>query len=635
MVERMLCTISHRGPDGTVVWADGPVGLGHAAHCTTPEADAEDWPLISAPSGTVLVADARIDNRADLLRTLDPSSNGEGIVTDAALIAAAYERWGRDCPGHLIGDFAFALWDEREHRLFCVRDAVGTRPLFYAHTEDTFAFGSEIKALFPCPTVRRTVNEDRIAEYLLGIFVDESTTFYRDVHRLRPGHALTVTPDGLKTWQYWSWDPEREIDLPSDEAYAEAFRAHFDEAVRCRLRRNQPVGSYLSGGLDSSSITVTARDQVRAQGGGPLRTYSTIYDQFPACDERPYMQAVLEQGGFEPHFFWGDDVDRLGTLGDMLDVHDEPFFAPNLATPWAEFPRIRGSGTSVLLDGHGGDEVVSRGAGRLHDLARTGEWGTLGSEIWKAADRRGGDYGVRLWGRLVDHYGLQPWVAARPWARRLYGWARGLLGNGPGGEAREKPGCLLAKSVRAQASVKASRRRFRQAQDQYARSTRGEHYLALTSPMQGRGLEILNRAATHQGIELRFPFLDRRLMAFCLALPADQKRRHGWGRYLLRTALGDRLPDTIRRRRSKTDFTTHLASGLMSERMMLNGLVFDPQAPGERYIDRTEVDRLAAILETRGPNTPGPVLFEIWRCAVFARWVQSKTADGMSNCSLM
>ena len=627
-IERMLRTLSHRGPDGTVVWTSGAVGLGHAAHCTTPEAEAEVWPLVSETTGTVLVADARIDNRADLLRALDPGPNKDGVVTDADLISAAYDRWGQDCPEHLIGDFAFALWDERVRRLFCARDAVGTRPFFYApRAGNRFVFGSEIKALFAHPSVRRAVQEESIAEYLAGIVSDDEATFYQDVYRLPPGHALAATPDGLRTWPYWSWDPEREIDLPSDEAYAEAFRAHFDEAVRCRLRSNQRVGSYLSGGLDSSSIAVTAQALLHPDGCGAFPTFSTVYDRFPACDERTYMQAVVDQSGVEPHFFRGDDVNGLRNLEALLAIHDEPFFAPNLATRWTTLPQIRETGTSVVLDGHGGDEVVSRGEGRLYDLARSGQWGTLGREVWQGSALRGGTLPLSLWGRLLERYGLQPWIEDRPWAQRVYGWMCRLRARLTGeASSRRGPVQLLDPEVRARFDMEDRRRRLHRQQAPHAHSARGEHYLDLTSPMQGQGLEILNRTAAHRGMELRFPFLDRRLMAFCLALPADQKRRYGWGRYVLRAAMGDRLPPSVRHRRSKVDFTTHVASGLMSERMMLDALLLDRTKRTREYLHGAEVEDLVSALEAHGESTSSPVLFGLWRALVLSQWMQRENS---------
>lgn len=626
VVERMLRTISHRGPDGCEVWTDGAVGVGHAAHCTTPEAEAETWPLVRDASGVVLVADARIDNRTDLCRTLGPAPNEAGVVTDAVLIAAAYEQWGLDCAEPLIGDFAFALWDPAEQRLFCVRDGVGTRPFFYAHFPDRFfAFASEIKALLSIPGGSRTVNGDSVAQYLTGTVLDEEATFYRDVHRLPPGCALTVTHDGMHTWRYWRLDPDREVHLPDDDAYAAAFREHFDEAVRCRLRSISPAGTSLSGGIDSSAITVTARE---LQGKGDLlSTFSTIYDEFPACDERTYMRAVLDQGGVAPHFFRADGVSGLKSLPPLLDVHDGPFFAPNLPVRWAELPHVHDAGTTVLLDGHGGDEVVSRGYGRLTELAASKQWGTLAREFWQGGRLRGGDLGVG-WGRaLAWHYGVQPWMEARPWAQRAYGWWRQVRARisgrmAPGTSPGRSRGALLRKEMRERFDLDARQRRCDEERYRYARSARGQHYLDLAAPMQGRALEILNQTAAHRGVELRFPFLDRRLMEFCLALPADQKRRHGWGRYVLRRALADRLPQIICRRRSKTDFAPHLAAGLLSEKMTLDALVLTHQARASAYIDRSEVERLVTLLEKRGSETTGLVLFEVWRAATLAQWME-------------
>jgi len=624
----MVAAIAHRGPDGCAVWTDGAVGLGHAAHHTTPEAEAETWPLVRTASGIVLVADARIDNRAELLRALDPIPNEQSVVTDADLIAAAYERWGLDCAESLIGDFAFALWDPAEQRLFCVRDGVGTRPFFYAHLPDRiFAFASELKALFSLSVVPKTVNEDSIAEYLTGPVLDEEATFYRKIHRLCPGHALTVTPGRMRPWRYWELDPDREVHLSSDEEYEDAFREHFDEAVRCRLRSSTPAGASLSGGIDSSAVAVTARELRR--GSEPLSTFSIIYDEFPDCDERTYMQAVLSQGGFAPQSFRADDVNALRSLPALLDVHDAPFFAPNLAVRWAGLPRVRAAGTTVLLDGHGGDEVVSRGYERLHELAQTNQWATLTREVWQDARFWGGNLGLGLGGRLAWQYGVQPWMEARPWAQRAYGWWRQVRARIPGRtDANAFPGhsngTLLRKEVRKQLGIDARQRGRDRERRRYARSARGRHYLDLGAPMQGRALEILNRTAARRGVELRFPFLDRRLMAFCLALPAEQKRRHGWGRSVLRRALGDRLPAAIRRRRSKTNFATHFAAGLMSEKMTLDALVLDPPPQASPYLNTSEVERLLSLFEKHGPETPGPVLFGLWRGAVLAEWMRSK-----------
>jgi len=634
LLHSMIEPIAHRGPDGTAVWTDGAVGLGHAAHCTTPEAEAETWPHVSPESQAVLVADARIDNRQALRRVLDPPRAARGVVTDAALIGAAYERWGTDCAPHLIGDFAFALWDPQAQRLFCARDGVGARPSYYAHAGDrTFAFASELKALFPVSSVSRTVRDDRVADFLLGIDEDPSTTFYRDLRRLLPGQALEWTPDDLRVWTYWTLDPKETLRLSSDEAYAEAFREHFDEAVRCRLRSNRSVGAYLSGGLDSSSIAVTARTLRATTNEGPLPTFSTVYDRHPSCDERPYIHAVVGQGGFAPHYISGDDVNARQSLQALLSVHDEPFFAPNLAMNWANATHVRKAGVSVVLDGHGGDEVVSQGYGRLHELAQQGAWGVLAREAWGASEGLGAS-AFHLWGLYAWHYGVEPWMAPRPWAQRLYGWySQGKQWLPGGRETATQPDLtplkLLGPRFRGVDHIEARYRQARHDRQTTLHSERSRHHDDLTAPIIGRSLELLDRTARAQGVEPRFPFMDRRLLSFCLALPAEQKRKRGWGRYVLRTALRERLPRRVFRRRDKTDFTPHFVAAL--QRREPGAPLTDPWCGQKGYIDDAVLRDLSAAVEDLGPKVSPQILFSLWRAIVLTTWGQGKMGEASND----
>src|SRR2546427_256925 len=293
-LDGMLARVAHRGPDGTGAWREGPVALGHGMLHTTPESLREQQPLVGTRGDLVLVADARIDNRGELCSLLPAPSD----ATDAELILAAYERWGEHCPEHLLGDFAFAMWDGRTQRLFCARDHFGVKPLYYHHRPSRlFAFASEIKGLLALPDVPRRLNETRVADYLVPLLEDKVITFYEEIVRLPPAHRMVVSRDGVLIEQYWALDPEREIRMKSDAEYAEAFREIFTEAVRCRLRSAFPVGSMLSGGLDSSSIACVARELLAEDGGGKLHTFSAIFPDVPECDEREYIDAVVAGGG--------------------------------------------------------------------------------------------------------------------------------------------------------------------------------------------------------------------------------------------------------------------------------------------------------------------------------------------------
>ena len=265
-LERMVDVIVHRGPDGYGVWNEGPIGLGHRMLWTTPESRQEKLPLVKESGDLAITADARIDNRDEVLSQVGLSGFPRDGINDSALILGAYQKWGERCVEHLLGDFAFAIWDKRRQVLFCARDHFGVKPFIYYSCGSLFAFASEIKALLCLPYVPRQLDEMSVGEYLTSTFDDTARTFYKDIHRLPPAHSVTVSKEGTRLREYWSLDPSREIRLAGDQEYAEAFRERFTEAVRCRLRSAFPVGSLLSGGLDSSAVTCVARDLLTERG---------------------------------------------------------------------------------------------------------------------------------------------------------------------------------------------------------------------------------------------------------------------------------------------------------------------------------------------------------------------------------
>ena len=298
----MAVRLARRGPEGSSVWRDGPVGLGLTLLATTPEALCERLPLRDEATGCVITADVRLDNRADLIGALDLCERASG-TGDAGLVLAAYVAWGRGCLERLRGDFAFAIRDPRDGSLFCARDRFGMRPLSYHHAPGRlFAFGSEPEAVLALTEVPWRINEGRIADVLVGELegIDRTSTFFEGVFRLPPAHALVVTPQGLHIWRYWSPEPGPILRLGSDEAYAEAFLEVFAQAVRSRLRGAGPVGSMLSGGMDSGSVVAVARELLATAGVGPLATFSAISPDEERCVETRAIREALTVGDSTP-----------------------------------------------------------------------------------------------------------------------------------------------------------------------------------------------------------------------------------------------------------------------------------------------------------------------------------------------
>ena len=264
-VERMISVIPYRAVDGSGVWSNGPIAIGHAQLATTPEAAAETSPLIDASSGLVLSMDGRVDNRDELIADLN--SHGHQIRTgsDAEIVLRAWQRWGADAPARLIGDFAFALWDPSKRTLFCARDPLGVKGFYYFEGPGFFLCASELHQLFQDPRVPRRPNEAAIAYLLVRVPVDREETLFEGIRRLEPAHYLSVSARGVECHRYYDLDAAREIVYSSADEYSEHFLSLFKEALRGRLRSNKGVASDLSGGLDSSSIVCLA-EHLRSNG---------------------------------------------------------------------------------------------------------------------------------------------------------------------------------------------------------------------------------------------------------------------------------------------------------------------------------------------------------------------------------
>ena len=232
----------------------------------TPQSLAESLPFYAPAWGLTISADARIDNREELFARLAIPADQQNAIPDSQLILQAYGKWGRDCAAHLLGDFAFAIWDEGEQRLFCARDHLGHKPLFYHCTNDAFIFATEMKGLFAATALPRTLNQSWVADALTVLMADNEYTPYQAIWRLPPAHWFAISAEEFTRETYWRLDPAREICLPSEADYVEAFREKLTEAVRCRVRSVFPIGSELSGGLDSSTVAGLAARQTQADG---------------------------------------------------------------------------------------------------------------------------------------------------------------------------------------------------------------------------------------------------------------------------------------------------------------------------------------------------------------------------------
>jgi len=551
LLRRLTEAVAHRGPDGEGCWTDGAIGLGHRIARTTPESLGEKQPLLDERGALCLVLDGRVDNRAELAAWLRAAGVHLRTDTDAELVLQSYALWVDGCASRIVGDFAFAIWDRRRRRLFCARDPLGIRPFYYRDDGPTFIWGSELRQLLDTRPLGPEPNEGVLGEYLSSRLVDSRETLYRGILRLPPGHVLTVEDGRVRTTRYFDVDPRREIRYRSDDEYAEHFREIFREAVRCRLRSVTPVAVFLSGGLDSSSIVGAAARLVRdGHVAGPgFETYSLDFTR-PDADERSWVDDVARMWELPVRHARADDAVPPSLAEQVADLRDFPDL-PN-THPWGLLlAEARRRGARTALWGYGGDEWLTGDTAHCADLLR------------------------RL--RLV------------PLVRRVQDDIRSLnlLGGPPVGLTDAIRWCVMPLVPRP---AKRLARRFRNwevpdwiapefarrvglqerlapdvATPRFATFARRAIHRQLQSGWSAAEYEMVDRFERRRSMESRFPFNDRRLIEFALALPEEQRWRGTETKFILRRAARDLLPPSVARRQTKGDFTYLYAASLERE----------------------------------------------------------------------
>lgn len=559
-------TISHRGPDGSGTWCDGHIGLGHQQLRSTPESYFDSQPR--RDQGLTIVGDVRIDNRAELLERLSISEQPER-VPDSELLLSAYREWGTDCVRDIYGAFAFVIWDADESQLFTARDRLGVKPIYFYLTLDTFAAASEKKALLTLPSVSGTVDETKVGDFLINLHEDKERTFFESLNRLPPAHTMVIDSAKTRRRQYWDLDPTRTVTLESDAAYERRFRELFEQAVGSRLRVSGPVGTSLSGGMDSSSVTVTARHLL--PNDETLHTFSNVYDDAPSSDEREFIETVVNQEGIESHYSFPEEARSLLEPNEMTTYLDQP---PHNTMHFAVRERIRQAGENdvcALLGGELGDDAIGYGLGVLPELFWTGRWPYLYRELQAMAEISDASASHLFKQLVLTEFIPEP---VGRWRQKLRGEYDPLAGEN---------------STLDQAFVDRIG-----LQDRYENlRLRGSSLTPRARRLQRRSLltgktatnfEVLDLIHAAFGVEPRYPFADARFVEFSLAIPATQQFSDGYTRSIVRRSLGDLLPEKIQWRPWKTSVSEAFWNALSSDNERVSRLYEEP-GPLARYVD--------------------------------------------------
>ena len=607
--------VAHRGPDGGgwQVYASpaGPVALGHRRLAIIDVSDAGLQPMEDASGRFHLIFNGEIYNYIELREEM--RAKGEVFVSesDSEVLLRAYMLWGEDALPRLRGMFAFLIWDDRDKTLFAARDRYGIKPLYLYSMPRGVAFASEVKQLLGLPGLSGRMNIARIHDFLAsGISDHTSETMFAGVLQIRGGECARIDASrpGLAEPAIRRWYPAtvEHLSIGEDEA-AERFRELLTEAVRLHLRSDVPVGSCLSGGLDSSAIvSLMSRMMGSDDGGAKVNTVSACYAE-KSVDEKPFMDAVVAHAHTQPHFIFPRAEDVFQRASEVTWHQDEPFGSTSIFAQWCVFEEARRAGVKVMLDGQGADEQLAgyhtAFAYRIAGLLRSGK---VDAAIATLLARKR-ELGAPLMGQLsMAAIALMPEFAT---ARLRTAYQRVRQGGWLDTAAIREAGNPVT-------AVQEGRRRAGLEPIVDLRSLSLGLTYSTNLPML---LHWEDRNSMAHSIEARVPFLDHPLVEFSLGLGNDHKITGASTKTVLRRAMKGIMPDVVIDRRDKLGFAT-------PEQVWFRGPLKDAARDGiektlSLYPELLNADAVRVNTE-RMLEGRAPLDFSLWRIINLGIWGQ-------------
>jgi len=534
----MIAEIGHRGPDATGIHVEpgGAAGLAHA-RLSIIDLATGDQPMASADGSVWIVFNGEIFNYLELRAELERTGRTFATQSDTEVILQMYEVYGESCVERFNGDWAFAIWDRRESKLFLSRDRVGVRPLYYAATPRAFVFASEVKSVLAHGGVERTLDLRALDEVFTFWAPLAPRTCFAQVRELPPGHCLTLRDGRVRLWRYWSlrFDPEPQR-LADDEA-AERLLSLLADASRIRLRSDVPVGAYLSGGLDSSFVTAL----VNGIAGTRLRTFSVTFDD-AEFDESAFQQAVVQRLGTEHQSIRCTYDDICTAFPDVVWHAEKPLLRAAPAPLFLLSKLVRDASFKVVLTGEGADEFLG-GYDIFKEEAIRRFWARQPHSQWRPSLLR------RLYPYLPEmraqseaylkrFFRVEPEQLDNPFFSHLPRWT-----------VTAKAKQFYSEDLRLQLASDDPFADLRsRLPDDFSRwSGLGRaQYLEADILLPGYILSSQgDRMAMAHSVEGRFPFLDHRVVEFANALPARLKLRGLQEKYLLKRAARHLVPDAV------------------------------------------------------------------------------------------
>jgi len=593
--------IAHRGPDGAGVWQSvgSSVGLAHRRLSIIDLTDHGAQPMV-ASNETVLTFNGEIYNYIELKNELSPIWSFESS-SDSETILASYEKYGTNCVQHFRGMFAFAIWDEKRKRLLAARDRFGIKPFYYAEVDGNLIFASEIKALLPLlPDIR--TDAGAFAEYLTFQYTIGEHTLFEGVKQLMPGHQLVVERGQVRVERYW--DVHYEIDYDHTASYFNGkMRELLDDSIDVHLRSDVPVGSYLSGGIDSSLIAILARQHAPENN----QAFHGKFTCFEGYDESRYAQIAADQCGSELNQIDITAEDFRENIEKVIYHLDVPVAGPG-SFPQYMVSKLASEHVKVVLGGQGGDEIF-------------GGYARYVVAYFEQAIKAAIDGTYKNGNFVVTPESIIPNLGVlreyKPLIKEF--WREGLFESIDARYFR-----LVDRSTNMVDEVDwSSLNKEKVFEDFQAifnnrRNVRKEAYFDSMTHFDFKCLlptllQVEDRMSMAHGLESRVPLLDHPLIEFAATVPADVKFEGGHMKHMIKQTYKDVLPEGLLQRRDKMGFPVPLREWFAGElNEMVRDIFHGSKARSRDYINYDAVLKNFDKAGRFSRKTWGLLSLELW-----------------------
>ncbi|MGB8953489.1 MAG: asparagine synthase (glutamine-hydrolyzing) [Candidatus Aminicenantales bacterium] len=601
LLSRMAETIRHRGPDEEGHYVDGPVGFYHKRLSVIDPAGGCQ-PMTRG--SLTAVFNGEIYNYGELREFLKKKGHSFTTNSDTEVLLGMYQEFGPECVRHLNGMFAFLIHDRKKKRLLAARDHFGIKPLYFWENKNHLLFASEIKALLEHPAVAVEPSYEAVQEYMIFQYVLNSETFFKNIRKIRPGHYQAIDLESFAARDVSYWEPDFTVDTHHTEEYfVDSLRALLDDSIRLQLRSDVPLGTTLSGGMDSSIVTILASQNTPR----PLQTFTGAFREGADFDETPYAREVAELCGAEMNTVVLSERDFIDALPKLVYHMDEPMAGPGLF-PQYMVARLAAQKVKVILGGQGGDEIF--GGYTRYVIAYLEQ--ALKGAIFETNDE--GEHIVTLKSILPN----------LPFVRRYiptlrYFWKSDLF------EPMDQRYFRLIDRSRGDRSDFSNDfnssfnldRIFSRFQQVFNHPQTLSYYNKMVHFDMVASLPALlhveDRVTMACSLESRVPLLDRRIVELVTSMPPGMKFKGAEMKYILKRAMKDIVPPLIYGRKDKMGFPVPLHIWARNHlRTFCQDILLSPTCKSRGLFNSRAVEQLISQEEAYSRKLWGLLNVELW-----------------------